>query len=273
MNRLRTFLTSLNILNGLLTAAVAAVIYFGVVPLLDPTMAVSLPRANPSSASAGQPAALPMNVSPADFAVISDQNLFHPERRIPPEKQPEKVIPKPDLFLYGTLITDEGSFAFIEDKKTPYSTAGRGKRQTTLKKGDSLQGYVLRDIQADRIVLVKGEDKLVVMLNDAGKRRAAETQAGAAAPGTAPGGVAKSQSPGTAQPAPAARASASAVGAPRPGKSGGVIGSRLFSTPAGAASPATDVNVSGSQPQTRRERVEAGKLMRLQQMRQQIQVQ
>ncbi len=68
--------------------------------------------------------------------MISEQNLFHPERKIPPEKQQEKAVPKPDLFLYGTLITNDASYAFVEDKKAPYSTAGRGKRQTTLKKGD-----------------------------------------------------------------------------------------------------------------------------------------
>ena len=260
MNRLRTFLMSMNILNGLLMTAVASVVYFGVIPVLDPTVAISLPQAKPAEVLAGQQAAASLNVSPADFAVISDQNLFHPERRIPPEKQPEKVIPKPDLFLYGTLITDEGSFAFIEDKKTPYSTAGRGKRQTTLKKGDSLQGYVLRDIQADRIILVKGEDKVVVMLNDKAKRRAAETQAGPAISGMAPGIPSASQAGSPTPRATAAQAGSgsSVQSAPpitpsiTPGKSGSMI------------------DPSASRPLTRRERVEAVTQLR-QQRQQQIQ--
>lgn len=255
MNRLRTFLMSLNVLNGLLIAAAASVVYFGVIPVLDPTLAISLPRAKPAAPLSGQEASSSLGASPADYAVISDQNLFHPERRIPPEKQPEKIVPKPDLFLYGTLITDEGGFAFIEDKKTPYSTVGRGKRQTTLKKGDSLQGYVLRDIQADRIVLVKGEDRVVVMLNDRAKRRAAETQAGPAAPGAAPGQLPVVPLPQSAKaPTPTA-----ALPGPRVS---GVAGSRINPVP--AVAPGTSLDPSDSRPLTRRERVEAGKELQMQ---------
>jgi hypothetical protein len=67
---------------------------------------------------------------------------------------------------------DDMSVAFVEDKKAPYSTPGRGKRQVALKKGDNLNGYILREIEAHRIVLVKGEDKIVVMLNEGEKRKA-----------------------------------------------------------------------------------------------------
>jgi hypothetical protein len=65
----------------------------------------------------------------------------------------------------------------VEDKKSPYSTPGRAKRQTALKKGGSIGGYVLREIEPNRIVLVKGEDKLVVMLDDKGKRMGDEKAA------------------------------------------------------------------------------------------------
>jgi hypothetical protein len=260
MNRLRTFLMSMNVLNGLLMAAVASVVYFGVIPVLDPTIAISLPRAKPAAILSGQPASTPLNVSPADYAVISDQNLFHPERRIPPEKQPEKVIPRPDLFLYGTLITDEGSFAFIEDRKTPYSTVGRGKRQTTLKKGDSLQGYVLREVLADRIVLVKGDDRVVVMLNDGAKRRAGESQVGPAALG-----FATAKPPGAPVPPSAKAPTAAAV--PPGFETGGTVGSRTYAAPA-AAIPGAGPDASNSRRLTRREQVEAGRAQRLQLMQQ-----
>jgi hypothetical protein len=188
MSKLRYFFLSLNILNGLLAAAVAAVMVFVVIPLLNPGM-ISLPRAKAAAALSKETAAPPQSSLPTDYAVISDQNLFHPERRMPPEKQPEKVIPKPDLFLYGTLITNDTSFAFVEDKKTPYSTAGRGKRQLTLKKGDGLSGYILSEIEANRIVLVKGDDKLVVTLDDKWKKRTGETSASPATAQMAPGGT------------------------------------------------------------------------------------
>ena len=124
--------------------------------------------------------------------MISDKNLFHPERKIPLEKQPEKAIPKPDVFLYGTLITDDASYAFIEDKKAPYSTPGRGKRQITLKKGDSLSGYIVSEIEANRIVLVKGEEKVVVMLDDREKKRTGDAPAVPATTRTATGGITSS---------------------------------------------------------------------------------
>ena len=176
MSKLRYFLLSMNILNGLLAAAVAMVVYFVVIPFLNPGVR-SLPPAKKTaalSALSGEKTAPPQSSSPVDYAVISEQNLFHPERKIPLEKQPEKVVPRPEVFLYGTMIMDDKSFAFIEDKKAPYSTPGRSKRQITLKKGDSLNGYTLREIEANRIVFVKGEDKLVVTLDDRGKKRSSD---------------------------------------------------------------------------------------------------
>jgi hypothetical protein len=191
----RYFFLSLNVLNGLLAAAVAAVAYYAIIPSLNPVARISLSPAQGTTASSGKMAAPAQNLPAADYAVISNQNLFHPERKILPEKQPEKALPKPDVFLYGTLIADDASIALIEDKKTPYSTPGRGKRQTILKKGDHLSGYILSEIEANRIVLVKGEEKVVVMLDDREKRRTGETQAVAAMPTTArtaAGGIAPS---------------------------------------------------------------------------------
>jgi hypothetical protein len=109
--------------------------------------------------------------------LIGDQNLFHPDRIIPPEKKEEKAVPKPDLILYGTLITDQLSMAFIEDRKAPKTTPGRGKRQTILHKGDQVSGYILREVEAGRIILAKGEERLIVLLEDGEKRKTVtETQ-------------------------------------------------------------------------------------------------
>ncbi len=186
MVRMRYILQSINILNGLLILVVAAISYFTVFPFLNVDIQMSLPRAKETSlASPEKPAPL-QNPSPADYAVVSDQNLFHPERKIPPEKAEEKSIPRPDVVLYGTLITDDMSIAYVEDKKTPYSTPGRGKRQIALKKGDHLGGYVLQQVEANRIVLVKGEDKIVVMLTEGEKRKGSETPTSPATSRTTP---------------------------------------------------------------------------------------
>ncbi len=98
------------------------------------------------------------------------------------------------MALYGTLIADDASLAFIEDKKAPYSTPGRGKRQTTLKKGDHLSGYIVSEIAADRIVLIKGDEKVVVMLDDKGKKRADESPAAPATARTTAVGITSSSS-------------------------------------------------------------------------------
>lgn len=202
MSRVRYFFLSMNVLNGLLAATVVTVVFFAVIPFLKPAVQPISP-AKETVAWSGETAAPSQSSFPADYAVISEQNLFHPERKIPPEKEQEKDIPKPDLFLYGIMIMDDTSFAFVEDRKAPYSTAGRGKRQLTLKKGESLGGYILSEIEANRIVLVKGEDKLVVMLDDRKKRKAGEASALPATPraisdGTSPFPSAVSPSPNTA---------------------------------------------------------------------------
>jgi uncharacterized membrane protein len=171
MARMKTLFQSMNVLNGLLVAAVATAAYFTVIPFLNLDIKTSLPAAKETVAQSGEKPVLPQNYSPVDYAVVSEQNLFHPERKIPPEKKDEKAIPRPEIVLYGTLVMDDMSIAFIEDKKAPYSTPGRGKRQIALKKGDSLSGYILREVEANRIVLVKGEDKIVVMLNHGAKRK------------------------------------------------------------------------------------------------------
>jgi hypothetical protein len=209
-----------------------------------------------------------------DYAMISDKNLFHPERKIPLEKQPEKVAPKPDVFLYGTLIADDASYAFIEDKKAPYSTPGRGKRQITLKKGDHLGGYTLSEIEATRIVLVKGEERVVVMLDDREKRRTSETPAAPATTRTAAGGITPSlpSMPSSPQAGPS---SVPAAASPRPGIA--PPGSRLPSqslvpsippavpVPAQAASPpGPGMGSSDSRPTTRRGMIEAVKELKTQ---------
>ncbi|MDA8125426.1 MAG: hypothetical protein M0009_09585 [Deltaproteobacteria bacterium] len=174
MIRLQYFLRSLNVLNGLLAAALALVAYGTVAPFLRP-VAISFPTLKASPAPVDENATPPASAAATDYVVISNQNLFHPERKIPPEKPVEKVIPRPDVVLYGTVLAGERSFAFVEDRRAPYSTAGRGKRQMTLKKGDSLSGYIVSEIEANRIVLAKGEDKFTVLLDDRGKKRADET--------------------------------------------------------------------------------------------------
>lgn len=150
-----------------------------------------------------------------DYLVIADQNLFHPERRIPALTA---EVPRPEFVLYGTLITETVRIAYLIDKKAVRSTPGRGPRQNSLKIGETLSGYQLREVNHDHILMARGEDRFVVKVIAPGvkkERSATErtTAAGAADPmmGTVPqpaAAVAAPAAPRTGvsstQPAPAA---------------------------------------------------------------------
>jgi hypothetical protein len=188
MIRMKYILQNMNVLNGLLAIAAVAMVYCLVIPFFDPVIRFSLPAVKETTDGSYKASASPQKASQADYAVIGDQNLFHPERIVPPEKKEEKAVPRPDVILYGTLITDQLSIAFVEDRKAPKTTPGRGKRQMTLHKGDHLGGYIVRDIEANRMVLVKGEEKIIVLLEDGEKRKATETSISPATAGMMPGG-------------------------------------------------------------------------------------
>jgi hypothetical protein len=174
---------SVNVINGLLLAAVVAVAYFMAVPFVNLDVKPQLPTVQSQAPPAADPVTPAQSPSPADYAVISNQNPFHPERRIPQER---KAVPRPELFLYGTIISGDMTIAFLEDRKSPYTTTGRGKRPRMVRKGESVSGYVLQEVRADQVALVRGDDRIVVVLSDAEKRKpSAAVAPPAAAPGTA----------------------------------------------------------------------------------------
>jgi hypothetical protein len=184
MQNFPTLLRSVNLLNLLLLAVAITAIACAVIPLMDITVNVTPPAL--TDAGAGQPdqaaAASPAPVY-SDYASIAEQNVFHPSRRIPPEKKGDLAVPRPEVILYGTLITDDMRLAYVEDKKSPRTTPGRGKRQIALKKGETLSGYVLKEVEKDRIELVKGDDRIVVYLSDRNKARSDETTHSVSSPG------------------------------------------------------------------------------------------
>jgi hypothetical protein len=190
MNKLRYLFKNITLLNVLLAAALAFMAHYTVLPLLNINTKYRLPTQKNIPADL-KPAETERQIpSPSDYILISEQNLFHPERRIPPEKKEEAPLPKPDFVLYGTLIADTTSLAYIEDLKAPRNSAGRGRRQVALKKGDTLSGFTVKEIDTDKIVMVRGEEKMIVPVNDTQRSKtppAAPTAAAAATPGrTAP---------------------------------------------------------------------------------------
>jgi type II secretory pathway component PulC len=109
----------------------------------------------------------------SDYIIVGEENLFHPERKIPTEKKAEeKPVPKPEFVLYGTLIANNTSLAYLEDLKAPKTTPGRGNRQIVLKEGDALSGYTLKEVDPDKVVMVRGEEKMTVYVIEPGKPKA-----------------------------------------------------------------------------------------------------
>ena len=164
--RFKTIIRNINVLNILLISVIIMSISYSLLPLLDMKVKYTLPAAKKTVEDTKEKAAQTQTFSFAEYTMIADENLFHPERKIPVEKKEEKPLPKPDIVLYGTLITDDISLAYLEDLKAPYSTPGRGKRQTALRKGDSMSGFTLKEIETDKIVMVRGEERMVVYLNE-----------------------------------------------------------------------------------------------------------
>jgi hypothetical protein len=171
MRIIRYLARSINPLNILLLIIVVAAAVIVLFPLMKMNAGYSLPQIKLKTVDETEkPQEKSGNILPSDYTVIGELNLFHPERRVPVDKKADE-IPKPELILYGTMVQDNVQYAFIEDKKSPKTTPGRGNRQTTVKKGDVVGGFIVSEIKADRITLTKGDETMVVLLANTDKRK------------------------------------------------------------------------------------------------------
>jgi hypothetical protein len=171
MRIVKYLIKNINPLNLLLLAIIVVAVIGVIFPLTRMNAGYALPQVKAKTIEQGEkPAEKGSNVLPSDYAIIGEANLFHPERRIPIDKKADE-IPKPELILYGTMVQDGVQLAFIEDKKNPKTTPGRGNRQTVIKKGETIGGFVVSEIGTDRITLTKGDEKMTVLLANADKRK------------------------------------------------------------------------------------------------------
>jgi len=110
-----------------------------------------------------------------DFKVISEKNIFHPERKefsMVGSAAMAQPTTRPAMTLYGVAITENYQAASVV---SPGRVLPKGERQMkTLKIGDSIGEYKLTKIMPDRIVMEAGEDSFEVLLYDprTPKRRA-----------------------------------------------------------------------------------------------------
>ena len=166
MHGLKYIFRNINLLNIMLIAAIIILANYTILPMFNMSFTYTLPAGKKIISDKDEKPDEAHIPSPSDYMIIAEENLFHPERKIPVEKKAEQALPKPEFVLYGTLITDDLRLAYLEDLKAPYSSPGRGRRQTVLKIGGTLSGFTVKEIGTDQIVMVKGEESLVVNVID-----------------------------------------------------------------------------------------------------------
>lgn len=191
MDKSRYIIRQINLINLLLAGVLVLFIYM-LFSLVNAAFEYSLPPAKSTSADIAEDgvkadeSALP---SPDYYIMITEQNLFHPDRKMVASAKEGAPVVRPDFVLYGTMITDDASIAFIDDLKAPRTTPGRGKRQRALRLGDKLSGYTLSEVYADGAVMLNGEDRIELAVIDPLKQRGSEMSTGAES--TSPAGTGK----------------------------------------------------------------------------------
>jgi len=163
---MKHILKNINLLNLLLIGAILIFAVYTILPLLNMSVQFTLPSGKKLPVHKDEKIDESTLPSLTDYTIIADDNLFHPEREIPAEKTDSQPLLQPEFVLYGTLITDGVRVAYLEDIKAPHTTQGRGKRQMALHQGNTLSGYTLQEIGSDRVVMVRGEERIIVSIND-----------------------------------------------------------------------------------------------------------
>lgn len=201
MKLIKVFLKNINVLN-LLLLVMATFLFFELNDsLIDKKIKFTNSKPKEALIASEEKAASEKAAASLDYIAITEKNLFHPERKMPSEKKEELQLAKPEIILYGTLITDEKRVAYIEDKKTPYSTPGRGKRQVAVNEGSMIAGYKLTKVNTESILLVHGEDKIIVNLNTEKERKPEEATAKTKSPGPVPDSTSRQIPPSSQPPA------------------------------------------------------------------------
>jgi hypothetical protein len=109
--------------------------------------------------------------NPAEFAVISENNLFLESRT--KEEKNESAPPEPPPLaqkpiLVGISIADNMKKASIIDPTAPSSD--RNRRAQVKRIGDVYHGYTITEIATDHIVLESGTRREIIPLHEGSKR-------------------------------------------------------------------------------------------------------
>lgn len=171
MNIKKYILSNINVLNFMLLA-VSFILYFTLAyPISHTDIKVNIPKVDIETVTEIAKI-VPENIPTSqDYIVVAEKNLFHPERRLPSEAKEGQIAGRPEIIFYGSIITEETKIALVEDKKNPYTTPGRVERLQSLKEGAVIGGYTLKEVNPETIVLVRGDDEMIINLRDQKDRK------------------------------------------------------------------------------------------------------
>ena len=124
------------------------------------------------------------SLSSASFKVISEKNLFSPERKefpVPMTAEGKSAPVRPNVTLYGVTIGREFQSAVIAN---PGRKLEKGERETmTVKVGDKVGDYSVAKILEDRITMGSNGDSFDVLLYDPARQKKRPVVAATPKPG------------------------------------------------------------------------------------------
>jgi hypothetical protein len=166
-------------LNLALAAVSAVFVAYIVRQLLAPTPLPVPGRRAPVVAAATSATVEAPRPPATAYAVVAARNLFSPTRSEGPATTTTANLgPMVRPNLYGIVVRDGGSIAYLEDPVT--------KRVVGYRVGDKIVGGTVQSIKADAVIIERPEGPVDVRLRDPGKPRAVTT---ATQPGMPPVGV------------------------------------------------------------------------------------
>ena len=105
-------------------------------------------------------------VSFDEFKIITQRNIFDPNRRIPGSRSGPREESRPRridyLNLVGAMSYEKGRFAFFDGSSSEY--------RKSVKPGDSIAGYKVADVTANKVTLENGDKKFEIPVGGQMKR-------------------------------------------------------------------------------------------------------
>ncbi|HUS36595.1 MAG TPA: hypothetical protein VM680_14680 [Verrucomicrobiae bacterium] len=91
-----------------------------------------------------------------EFKLITQRNIFDPNRRRPGAPRPAEERPKPVridyMNLVGAMSYEKGRIAFFDGSSSEY--------RKSVKPGDSIAGYKIADVTPSKVTLESGDKKI-----------------------------------------------------------------------------------------------------------------